>query len=268
MAKDKNLPPFAPMPLAWLADHNLSRNDLVVGCAIAFHDRFSLYAKAVGRGCFATNLKLAEETGLHRTVISRSISNLSARGYIRVERGRAGPEARKTIRVIYPDVPWLSSTGATLQDEQSDTGATQNAKGCGTGANQDAPLCDNPENQHIEIANENGPEESLIENNLLIHSSEEARPRNAIAAIAGKIHSIEDDDDIARLLIVIEREAKRDPSIIDSTIYRLLEHTATETKNISIRGHADRLLETFSPDVSDENLLPSGSNDDPFECPF
>lgn len=274
---------FGAVPARLFEDSGLSSLDMRVMGIVAARDWMS-DLRENGAGCFLSFRQIAVIADAHVSSITKSVTKLVEAGYLRTK-PFAADRRRKSLVVVYDQERDLAImdkakvVGGSANDLQPETsenvgGLANELQEKGGGSTNETPEIVGEANSQVdEIKEENALQDTpqrgeRYEVKPRKIFSETARPQNAIAAMAGKIQSIEDDDDIARLLIVIEREAKRDPSIIDSTIYRLLEHTATETKNISIRGHADRLLAMFSPDVSDENLLPSGSNDDPFECPF
>ncbi|MBP6030271.1 MAG: helix-turn-helix domain-containing protein [Sphingobium sp.] len=255
MAKEK-APPYAALPISALADRNLSRNLLAVLGAIAYHDRFSLCSEPRGQGCWATNETLARHAGVEITVVSRSISKLAELGYVAIKRGKAGPRARKTLFVIYPE---LNGTGANERNSLNGTGAIQNANAIGTGANL---LIGKPDSQRTDFNGEKCPKENLYEENLLRYAAEAARSQNAIAAAYAKIDSPDDYENVTAFLSIVERELGQTPSLTTPQLIEALDQLNSDTRDIRIANHALRLIEKFSPEDGEDGLG-NGSQDEP-----
>ncbi len=95
----------APLPMRALGDKRLSALDLRTLGQIAFHDRLSL-SRGEGRGCTASNQSLRERLGCDYSSLLKSISRLSAWGYIE-RKSRPGKKRLDVIRVI-PD-SWIEN---------------------------------------------------------------------------------------------------------------------------------------------------------------
>lgn len=101
-------PIYAPLPARAIGDKNLTAEELRVLGALAVHDRLG----ANGMGCYASHSRLAALVGCHEKSLSRSLSNLAARGYISANRHPLNARLR-VYRVNYTtfDAAYLKSIG-------------------------------------------------------------------------------------------------------------------------------------------------------------
>jgi hypothetical protein len=115
---------FVAVPVRALNDERLAARHWRVLMAIAYHDRLGKN----GQGCWATNQRLAELTGLSYNRVAEALSDLRAWGYITSE---INPDNRnyRIHRVIYDDpTPTQSGSGPGALSRGAIT-PTQAAKG-------------------------------------------------------------------------------------------------------------------------------------------
>lgn len=102
MAKGK--PAFSPVPYRAMSDCDLTALDHRVLQCICWHDRLSISRRS--KGCYASNILMAEEVGCTITSLSRAISKLVKAGYL--ERDRSGVPGKKHLtvyRVFFEEAP-------------------------------------------------------------------------------------------------------------------------------------------------------------------
>lgn len=96
---------FTTLPVAMIADTDLTALDLRVAAAIALHDGMSA-VKGKGAGCYAKNVTLAALARTDPTNFSKCLSRLIGKGYVTRE-PQLMDKRRFTLRVQYPaDDSW------------------------------------------------------------------------------------------------------------------------------------------------------------------
>lgn len=96
---------FTTLPVAMIADMELTALDLRVAAVIALHDGMSA-VKGKGGGCYAKNQTLADLVRTDPTNFSKSLSRLIGKGYVTRE-PQLMDKRRFTLRVQYPaDDSW------------------------------------------------------------------------------------------------------------------------------------------------------------------
>ena len=92
---------FTTLPVAMIADTDLTALDLRVAAVIALHDGMSA-VKGKGGGCYAKNLTLAGLARTDPTNFSKCLSRLISKGYVTRE-PQLMDKRRFTLRVQYPE---------------------------------------------------------------------------------------------------------------------------------------------------------------------
>lgn len=169
---------FTTIPVAMIADTDLTALDLRIAAVIALHDGMSA-VKGKGGGCYAKNSTLASLARTDVTNFSKSLSKLMKKGYVTRE-PQLMDKRRFTLRVQYPsDESWRADqpTGERIDAETGEIvgePATAKAEIVGDAESGNDGFSSETGGHYISLNEELDSEESEK-----LNSSEEAHLRDA-----------------------------------------------------------------------------------------
>jgi len=186
---------FTTLPVAMIADRNLTALDIRCAMVIAMHDGMSAVS-GKGGGCFAKSQTLAALARTDATNFSKSLTRLIRLDYVRRE-PQVMDKRRFTLRIQYPrDNSWRTDQAMPPQID-AETGEI-----VGESANPESEIVGDGENENPSFSKENGRDYISLNEELHFdeskklnstkwrdfgHSCQPTQKRNRKAAAIGEL---------------------------------------------------------------------------------
>lgn len=229
-ASNEPLGLFLAIPNRVLGMKDLTGTDWRVLAAIAKRDNRSLEGRGNGLGCFASTSTLAEELGITREAVSRSITKLIKAGVIQEDEKRF--KRSKVLRVIYSEVCAYGHKTNAQDDAPAERKSDHSRTGQASSCDQNKLSCDrgNPENGSF--SRRSASQEMKGRDELKRFSSEEARLSSRakgqafLKLVSNVVDASDRDDDPTAALMILELHTRANGfgGVEDYTLETAAEH--------------------------------------------